>query len=246
MNPGMYSKYGGIMMGLSKLWELQEMQLRLQERQRQLQTCSLARELKREKDRLEACQETIREKMQQQEDLARQLAGLEGYCQQLSTRRKQLEGKLYSGETNNPKELNSIQQKMDTTAGELAREEDKAMELQLQQEQLEGWLKENTSSFRAAKAAYREKLAQYRTWREGLQQEIDVLAVNTAQMEGEIEPGLLSLYTTLQHRLGVMAIARVVKGTCSGCHLVVPPVLLREARNGKFIYCESCGRLLLP
>jgi len=233
-------------MGLSKLWELQEMQLRLQERQRQLQTCSLARELKREKDRLEACQETIREKMQQQEDLARQLAGLEGYCQQLSTRRKQLEGKLYSGETNNPKELNSIQQKMDTTAGELAREEDKAMELQLQQEQLEGWLKENTSSFRAAKAAYREKLAQYRTWREGLQQEIDVLAVNTAQMEGEIEPGLLSLYTTLQHRLGVMAIARVVKGTCSGCHLVVPPVLLREARNGKFIYCESCGRLLLP
>ncbi|MBC7325118.1 MAG: hypothetical protein H5T99_07375 [Moorella sp. (in: Bacteria)] len=233
-------------MGLSKLWELQEMQLRLQELQRQLQASTLARELKREKERLEACQETVRAKIQERENLTRQLAEAEGACQKLSARRKQLEGRLYSGETNNPKELNNIQHKIDTTAGELAREEEKAMELELQQEQLEAWLKENVGRLQAEKAAYREKLAQYRTWREGLQQEMDVLAVNAARLEGEIEPGLLSLYTGLQHRLGTRAIARVVKGTCSGCHLVVPPVLLREARTGKIIYCESCGRLLLP
>ncbi|WP_211661852.1 zinc ribbon domain-containing protein [Neomoorella glycerini] len=233
-------------MGLSKLWELQEMQLRLQELQRQLQASGLARELKREKQRLETCQETVRARMQEREELRRQIASLERACQDLAARKKQLEGKLYSGETSNPKELNNIQHKIDTTAGELAREEERAMELALQQEQLEEWLKENVSKLQAGKAAYREKLDQYRTWREGLQQEMDVLAVNAARLEGEIDSKLLALYSDLQRRLGTKVLARVVKGTCSGCHLVVPPVLLREARAGKFIYCESCGRLLLP
>ncbi|MDN5345219.1 MAG: uncharacterized protein PWQ18_1333 [Clostridia bacterium] len=233
-------------MGLSKLWELQEMQLRLQGLQQQLQASGLARELKKEKERLEACQATVRAKMEEREALRRQATALEGTCRDLAARKKQLEAKLYSGETNNPKELNNIQHRIDTTAGELAREEEKAMELELQQEQLEAWLQENVARLQADKANYRENLAHYRSWREGLQQEMDVLAVNTSQLEGEIEPDLLVLFNNLQRRLGTRALAKVVKGTCSGCHLVIPAVLLREARGGKFIYCESCGRLLLP
>lgn len=233
-------------MGLSQLWDLQEMHLRRQELQRQLQTSALARELKKEKERLEALRESVRTRMQEREELLQEIAVREKVCHDLQTKRKHLEMKLYSGTTNNPKELSNLQQQMATIVTDLQAEEEKTLEITSRREELDNWLATSTATLQAGRQAYREKLAGYRTWLAGLQQEIDVLAVNAAQLEAEIEPHLLDLYCQLRRRLGVRALARVVKGSCSGCNLIIPSFLLREIRSGKTVYCESCGRLLLP
>lgn len=233
-------------MGISQLWRLQEMQIRHQELQQKLQTSTLARELKREKERLEAFQETTLARGKESEQLNREIDELERTYQNLQAKKKQFEGKLYSGTINNPKELNNLQHQVEITTQELARAEDSLMELNVKREQLEEWLAVNNAQLHADKAAYRERLVQYRTWREGLKQEMDVLKVNVTQLEAEIEPGLRIFYSDLQRRLGLKALARVIKGSCSGCNLIIPPVLLFEARSGKLVYCENCGRLILP
>jgi len=233
-------------MGLSQLWQLQEMQLHHQELQQKLQTSTLARELKREKERLEAFQETTLARGKESEQLNREIDKLERTYQNLQAKKKQFEGKLYSGTINNPKELNNLQHQVEITTQELARAEDSLIELDVKREQLEEWLAVNNDQLHADKAAYRERLAQYRAWREGLKREMNVLKVNVTQLEGEIEPELRIFYSDLQRRLGLKALARVVKGSCSGCNLIIPPVLILEARSGKLIYCENCGRLILP
>lgn len=233
-------------MGLSQLWQLQEMQLRQQELQRKLHTSALARELKAEKGRLEAVQAEVKARNKELEQLNRELAAYEQDYRRRQDKRKKIEDILYSGTINNPKELENLQLQVNNTDQELSQQEDKLIELTLKREQLEEWLTLTSNHLRKDKAAYRSKLAQYRTWRKGIKQEIDVLAVIVSQLFEEIEPELCKFYHDLQRRLGLKALARVVKGSCSGCNLIIPSVLLVEIRAGKRIYCENCGRLILP
>lgn len=233
-------------MGLSQLWQLQELQLRQQDLQKKLQTSTLARELKKEKKRLEIFQGATLARGGELEQINKKIAQLEYACQSLQDKRNKVENNLYSGATNNPKELNNLQHQVETTIMELSRQEDKVVELTEKREQLEKWMTININRLHTEKAAYREKLTQYRAWRESLMQEMDILKATVSQLESEIEPKLRSFYTDLQQRLGVMALARAVKGTCSGCNLMIPPVLLLDIRAGQRVYCENCGRLILP
>jgi predicted nucleic acid-binding Zn-ribbon protein len=234
------------MMGLSQLWQLQEMQLRQQELQHELQSSTLAKELKGEKLRLEALQAEITDRGRELERLKREIAALEQDYQGLQDKRKKTEGNLYGGTINNPKELKNLQTQVENTDQELSRQEERLVELTLKIEQLEEWMALNNNRLHNDKVVYRSKLAHYRTWRENIKQEIDVLAVTVNQLTEEIEPELFRFFSDLQRRLGIKALARTVKGSCSGCNLIIPPMLLVEIRAGKRIYCENCGRLILP
>ncbi|MDK2821528.1 MAG: uncharacterized protein PWP31_1493 [Clostridia bacterium] len=233
-------------MGLSKLWELQEIQLRQHNLEDQLKNSTLAFELKKEKERLTAFQEKIRSKMLEYKQLKKEIKNLESTCKDLEFKKNSIKNKLYSGEVNNFKELYGLEQQIEASTNDLAHEEEKYLELLLEQERLEGWLKVNSQKLKEEKEDYRKKLEKYRAWHDDLQQEIDILKVNAIQIEQDIEPSLRDIYVSLKKRLGNKALARVVKGTCSGCNLVIPPVLLRKVRSGKIVYCESCDRLLLP
>jgi len=221
------------------------MQLRLRSLQQELKASAPARELKREKERLESYQRNIQEKNKELEQLTRDIREKDSVCLSLRDKRRQLEHKLYSGDIRNLKELDNLQHKVQITGQEINLMEERIMELILHQERLKEWVVENNRQFLKDKADYRERLTRYRTWRESLIREIDILTVGVAQLEEEIETDLCKLLYKLQKHLGLKALARVEKGTCSSCHLAIPSVLLQEIRSGKLIYCESCGRLLL-
>lgn len=64
-----------------------------------------------------------------------------------------------------------------------------------------------------------------------------------------VDPALLATYDRLRPRLEGVAVARVVSGACSGCHLSIAAVdLERIARlgPGEHATCEQCGRILIP
>ena len=63
-----------------------------------------------------------------------------------------------------------------------------------------------------------------------------------------IPPDLLSLYEQLRARLGGIGAARLVKGSCTGCHLALPATevdrIKREPPDA-VIRCDQCGRILV-
>ena len=62
-------------------------------------------------------------------------------------------------------------------------------------------------------------------------------------------PGpLVTEYERLRARLGGVAVARLVGGACSGCHLAISATELdrfRRRKSGAVIHCEQCGRILV-
>ncbi len=64
-----------------------------------------------------------------------------------------------------------------------------------------------------------------------------------------VPPDLLAEYERLRTRLGGVGVARLVRGTCSGCHLALPATevdRLRHAPAAEVAHCEQCGRILVP
>lgn len=64
-----------------------------------------------------------------------------------------------------------------------------------------------------------------------------------------IDAALLATYDKLRARLDGVAVAQVVSGSCTGCHLSLPAVDLERLAKlapGQFTSCEQCGRILIP
>jgi predicted nucleic acid-binding Zn-ribbon protein len=60
----------------------------------------------------------------------------------------------------------------------------------------------------------------------------------------KVKPQLYSRYELVRKRRGT-AIAHTVEGTCSACHMMLPPMMYQQLmRNESFGQCPSCNRIL--
>jgi predicted nucleic acid-binding Zn-ribbon protein len=77
-----------------------------------------------------------------------------------------------------------------------------------------------------------------------LQAEIAVASSGRAELRATIEPSWLKIYESLAAKKGY-AVAPVVKGTCQGCHMSLPPQLNNTlARMESLEVCPRCGRIV--
>jgi len=78
--------------------------------------------------------------------------------------------------------------------------------------------------------------------------ELAALFERRSKLSNAVPPQLLSEYERLRARLGGVAVARLVGGACSGCHLTLSASELDHIRHrgpGEVIHCEQCGRILV-
>lgn len=77
-----------------------------------------------------------------------------------------------------------------------------------------------------------------------LQQQIDASMGDRGSIAGKLDETLLKKYEHVRKRRGI-AIVAVVKGSCSGCHMAIPPQMVNIlARGDSFENCPQCHRLL--
>jgi hypothetical protein len=77
--------------------------------------------------------------------------------------------------------------------------------------------------------------------------EIATVAIRRADCAAGIPPDLLDEYERLRARLDGVGVARLVNGSCSGCHLAIPAAELDHIRHApaeEVLHCPQCGRIL--
>ena len=61
---------------------------------------------------------------------------------------------------------------------------------------------------------------------------------------GRVDPNVLKKYSAIRMRRG-LAVVPVVKGTCQGCHMKIPPQLFIMLQRGTAIEtCPTCARII--
>ena len=180
-------------------------------------------------------------------ELARSQQRLEDDISSINDKASQHDKTLYSGTISNPRELQAMQDEIASLRRRVSQLEDQELELMEQIEPLDAdlsrlgdersGLDEKAASLRAQIAedevAIDERLAAVRSERE--------------QLVSSVEPALMDEYEQLRPHSGGIAIARLVGGSCGGCHLALSAVevdRIKKLPPEEPVHCEECGRLL--
>ncbi len=76
-------------------------------------------------------------------------------------------------------------------------------------------------------------------------EQMESLRAVAAQKAEGIDPTLLARYRAIKQHSDP-PLARLVGSQCGGCNMSLPSAIVRQVKNGQFIECETCGRLLIP
>jgi predicted nucleic acid-binding Zn-ribbon protein len=180
-------------------------------------------------------------------DLGRDQQRLEDEIASLSERAGHHDKTLYSGTVTNPRELQALQDDIASIKRRISTLEDQELELMEAIEPLDAEL----AGFATARTDLDARGAALRGQIAEEEVEIDAeLAQAREERDGlaaSVAPDLLAEYDDLRKRLGGIAIARLVGGSCGGCHLALSAVdvdRIKKLDPEDPAHCEECGRLL--
>jgi uncharacterized protein len=180
-------------------------------------------------------------------ELARLQQRLEDDITSINDKATQHDKTLYSGTIGNPRELQALQDEIAALKRRVTQLEDQELELMEKIEPLDADL----ARLGAERIALDDRAVALRVQIAEDEVAIDAeLATVRAEREAlvpEVEPELLAEYAQLRTQAGGIAIARLVGGSCGGCHLALSAMEIDRIKKlppEEPVHCEECGRLL--
>lgn len=181
------------------------------------------------------------------QELAKGQQRLEDEITSLQDKATQHDKTLYGGTIGNPRELQALQDEIASLKRRISQLEDKELELMEQIEPLDADLAQ-LGGERAALDERAEALrAQIAEDEVAIDDELATARAERSALADSVEPALLTEYEQLRSHLGGIAIARLVGGSCGGCHLALSAVEVDRIKKlpvEELVHCEECGRLL--
>lgn len=180
-------------------------------------------------------------------ELARTQQRLEDEIASLNDKAAHHDKTLYSGTIGNPRELQALQDEIAALKRRVGQLEDQELEIMEQLEPVEGELARlaaERSALDDSAAALRAAIAEDEV---AIDAELETVRAERAALVDDVEPALLAEYEQLRPHSGGIAIARLVGGSCGGCHLALSAVevdRIKKLPPEELVHCEECGRLL--
>jgi predicted nucleic acid-binding Zn-ribbon protein len=175
-------------------------------------------------------------------------ADLERQIEASRARRAELEKRMFGGQVTAARELQAIDEEVRHLARHVGELEDRELEVMEVLEPLD----EELGALAAERAELEESADRLRATidREeaAIAADITVQQAEREQAAAAVAPELLATYERLRAKLGGTGAARLVGGSCSGCHLVLPSMevdRIRKASPDTLITCDQCGRILV-
>jgi uncharacterized protein len=181
-------------------------------------------------------------------DLGRSQQRLEDEIASMRERQAQADKQLYSGTTNNPRELQALQEDIESIKRRIAKLEDDELEVMEATEPVDA---ERTAlAARQAKLDDTAKnlLAELAEAEAEIAAELTSVRAERDAAAAGADAELLAEYEGMRKRYGGIAIARLVGSTCGGCHLSLSAIEVDRIRKLSLddrVTCEECGRLLV-
>ena len=156
-----------------------------------------------------------------------------------------LEEKIYAGDINTSRELESIEQEAGHARKQLDDMEMRMLELSVSADSSRAKISELETELEIRKVAWESRHAELSNLVTRLSsEEAEVLAQRT-ELAATVDQIELQKYDLLRKKKGGTAVAKVERGLCQGCRMSLPTQHLQKVRTGRqTVLCNSCGRML--
>jgi uncharacterized protein len=158
---------------------------------------------------------------------------------------KQTDEQLYSGRVRNPKELQDMQQEIQSLKKRNSELEDTLLETMMDVESAEGLLHQKESDLENLIGKWENDHRQLLDEQGKLKSDYQGLGPKREHALAAVTPESLKEYNTLRPRKNNQPVALLAGESCSVCGVEQNRAIVSEVRKGqKLTYCLSCGRIL--
>ncbi|MBI2760275.1 MAG: hypothetical protein HYX51_02475 [Chloroflexi bacterium] len=156
-----------------------------------------------------------------------------------------VEEKLYGGTVLIPKELQALQEDLDMLTRRRRELEDQDLVVMEQVEAATAALAAARARLDQLVGARRDEVERLTERRAEIESDRDRLQADRVRRVGRFDPATLARYERLRTMKRGRAVARMERGTCTGCRITLPTTVQQRARSGmQLVYCTSCERIL--
>lgn len=226
------------------LYELQEIDLRLAANAKRLQDIAAALS---DNEAVQTAQAQVDSAETALQPLRTNMRDLELQLQSTRDKRANTESRLYSGSVTNPKELQDMQQEIESLTNWLAELEERLLDAMVAVEAAEETLQDaeaNLSDVTQQVAAENQDLL---SEQQALQSESETLERRRPTVVAKIDPANLELYETMRPQKANQPLARLTaEETCSACGIKQTGIAAKSIRQGESLQtCRNCKRILV-
>lgn len=185
---------------------------------------------------------------EQRDEVARLQSRLEDEVASIEAKVAEVNKRLYSGTVSAPRELQAMQADVISITRHKGTVEDHVLEAMERREPLEATLDALLASFTEADTEaerLREVIASAEL---DIDIEIEGEQALRDELAGTVPAEMLAQYDALRPKLGGVAVARLERGSCMGCHLSLSATELDRIKKqpaDALVRCEQCSRILV-
>lgn len=233
-------------MSIERLYLIQELETKEVEIQKRIKKLPQFKELKELKGIFESSQKSLHEKEIRAQELGRMLKKLEHSTIDLEIKEKELSVILYDGSVSNPKELESIQEKLNAIKEKNGSLQEEILSMMGEKEEIDQDIKAVAQELQVMYKEFNRLKGLYNIEKINLEQELAGIKEDKSEMLSQVDKKWLSWFEETKPSYSGTPVGKITDNhSCSGCHTVVPPMIVRAARSkpGE-VFCEHCSRLL--
>jgi predicted nucleic acid-binding Zn-ribbon protein len=223
-----------------QLYRLQQLDLELQKRQQELN--EIENQLT-DNTALVTAESRIASHKEQLEDAGKKQKSSEWELEDLQEKVRQIDGKLYSGKTKDPKELVNLEREAKALKSQIMTKEDALLGLMSQIEEMEAEVKIAAEEIEQLRREWQHRQETLGPRKPEVEAALAKLGDDRNRLVQQIDPEASNVYDRIRLARG-QAVVRVERGRCLGCHIAVPTSQWQKARAGDLIQCNNCNRIL--
>ncbi len=163
----------------------------------------------------------------------------------ISTRLKTQERRLYNGTTGNAKELQSLQLEVQRLRAQQSRQEDVVLEVLDAAESLQEIVTRKQRALTEAEENWQQESAKLVSRRDQVAQRRQEVQMKRGRLAASIDGSLLERYEKMRKLKQGRAVSKVEQDSCQWCRVILTPSELQQVRiNAELQLCTNCGRIL--
>ena len=198
-----------------------------------------------ESEELVQTREAVRERQDEVRVAEKRFKEQEFEADELMRKIEPLQKKLYEGSVRNPKELQDLQQDIDSLRRRSGRLDDEALGAMEALEQAQSALRAAQGELDELGRKLGAEQIELAERKDELEREIAELEQRRVERATGIDATMMRLYDRLAANKQKRAVAKVEGGACQGCRISLPTNLVQRARAGSdIVQCSSCERIL--
>jgi predicted nucleic acid-binding Zn-ribbon protein len=223
-----------------QLYKLQQLDLELQKKQQELN--EVENQLS-DNRALVVAESKVASQKEQLEDAKRKQKSSEWELEDLQEKVRQIDSKLYSGKTKDPKELVNLEKEDKGLKSQIKTKEDALLGLMSQVEEIEAEVKTTAEEVERLKREWEQRQETFRPRKGEIETVLGKLGEDRNGLAQQIDSEAFNIYERIRLTRG-QAVVKVERGRCLGCHITVPTSQWQKAKAGDLIQCDNCSRIL--